>query len=120
MERCDFLKVPSRQDVLGKSPAKQEGKGPTRQESQGRLSSKNETFGSRQDLHGKASTKQEGKGPTRQESQGKLPSKIDMFGKGNAKQDILGKQPDVKILFLGARSVGKTGNTSRILLKYLE
>ena len=61
------------------------------------------------DFLGKGATKQEGKGQTKTEMASKATGKQEGLLRANSKQDLLSKRPDVKILFLGAKNVGKTG-----------
>ena len=91
MDKIDYLKVPSRYDAQGKGPAKNESKGHSKQDMIGQ---------------GKGQIKQDSKA---KEISSKVTMKQETLGRVNSKQDILGKRPDVKILFLGAKNVGKTG-----------
>lgn len=62
-----------------------------------------------QDALGRVAAKTENRHSTKHEVPSKTPVKQEPLGKVAPKHDILGKRPDVKILFLGARNVGKTG-----------
>lgn len=61
------------------------------------------------DFLGKGVTKQDGKGQTKTEVASKVIGKQEGLVRVNSKQDLLNKRPDVRILFLGAKNVGKTG-----------
>ena len=74
MDKIDYLRVPSLQDVLQKGTMRQDGRG-----------------------------------LAKSEVTSKIIGRHDMPGRANSKHDVLHKRPDVKILFLGAKNVGKTG-----------
>ena len=74
MDKMDYLKLPTMQDVLGK-----------------------------------VVTKQDSRGQTKTEAASKVTGKQEGLVRVNSKQDMLSKRPDVRILFLGAKNVGKTG-----------
>ena len=57
----------------------------------------------------KGTMRHDGTGPTKAEVTSKVVARNDKPGRTHSKHDVLHKRPDVKIIFLGAKNVGKTG-----------